>query len=267
MVSEAKSEPVRRYAAPAAACAAQMLGMLASEPGPLTLAEITRGIGSTKSLAFRVARELQDAELIVKDGRGYQLGLGALELAAAVATRSDYSESLARLLEELAIETGETVNVGVLRDSDALIVMKHRAPTRVITITHIGQRLPANCTALGKVLLSTLSDRDIKRRLPKPLPALTPKSITDLDELLDDVRLARDEGYAVNREGSILGRWALAILLDLPELGPDPAALSVTASLDLFEERKAGLLDALHHVKDRAERESVARLALFGIEV
>ena len=252
----------RRYTAPAAACAARMLTLLASAQGPQTLAEITRGIGSTKSLAFRVARELEEAELVMKDGRGYQLGLGALELAAAVATRSEFSESLREVLKDLAGATGETVNVGVLREADVLIVMKQMAQDRVVTITHVGQRLPANCTALGKALLSGLSDGDIRKRLPKTLPALTPKSITDVDDLLGDIRTARQRGHAVDREGSILGRCALAILVDLPQLGPDPAALAVTASVDRFEERQAGLLDALVRAKHVAERESAARRAI-----
>ena len=69
------------YAAPAAACAAEVLLALAKAPEPLSMSALAKMTGRTKSLVFRVIRELEvtDCVRVSEDGR-YSLGISALEL-------------------------------------------------------------------------------------------------------------------------------------------------------------------------------------------
>ncbi|MGF1616518.1 MAG: helix-turn-helix domain-containing protein [Acidimicrobiia bacterium] len=72
------------YSAPAAACAADLLELLALSPGPLTLAEIARQLDRTKSLMFRVAKELETREFIQETSEGrLWLGTEILELGGS----------------------------------------------------------------------------------------------------------------------------------------------------------------------------------------
>lgn len=248
-----------QYAAPAAACAAHILMWLADNRGPQSLANIARGTGFTKSLVYRVSQELESAELMMKAGNdGYQLGLAALELGAAVAEGSETTELLRDHVKTLVEQVRETVNVGVLRDADVLFVVKQEAPERVVTISHIGQRLPANCSALGKMLLTSLEDGEIRRRFSGDLPRLTSKSITTIGALLREVAGARELEYAVDYESAILGRCGMAVLLDNPQQPDDPFGLAVTVSAEGFEERRDQLLEALMTTKATVERQSRA---------
>lgn len=251
------------YSAPAAACAAGMLRLLARVHRPQSLAAISRELKCTKSLAFRVVRELEEAELVMKIGSdGYQLGLAALELGAAVALRSGHAESTREILRELAAEANATANIGVLRDFDVLFVLKQEAPEFAVTVSHVGQRLPANCSALGKMLLAQLADDEIQKRAPARLPRLTSKSNADLIKMMQEVREARDAGHAVDYESAILGRCAIAIPIRMPQLGGEVGALALTASMDDFEQRRDDLLACLIRSRAVIERGLVAREAI-----
>lgn len=249
-----------QYSAPAAACAAQILVLLARSSEPQSIADMARETQSTKSLAFRVIRELERADLVHKQpDQRYQLGLASLELGAAVVARSDQAETTREALRSLSQETGQTVNLGVLRDFDVLFVMKQDAPSAVVTISYVGRRLPANCSALGRVLLSQLSTEDLLARLPDPLPRLTSKSPTDRDSFLEEVRQAHTHGFGTDYESAILGRAAIAVPITLPQLPGVPAALAVSASLDDLQDGHEHLLEALQRTRARIERASAAR--------
>src|SRR5205823_15111138 len=65
-------------------------------------------------------------------------------------------------------------------------------------VSAVGRRLPAHCTAVGKMLLSGLTAEELDARYPpgSPLPAMTPNSITSLAKLRTHLRLVREEGVA-----------------------------------------------------------------------
>lgn len=69
----------------------------------------------------------------------------------------------------------------------------------------VGQRRPAHCRALGKALLAHLPAEEVRRRLPDPLPRMTPRTITDIDALLAHLAAVRQQGYAVDREEAEMG--------------------------------------------------------------
>ena len=66
--------------------------------------------------------------------------------------------------------------------------------------SQIGKRSPVYCTALGKVLLSGMDDEAVRAVLAeKPLQAYTPATLTDPQAVLQEVRLTRQHGYALDR--------------------------------------------------------------------
>ena len=72
------------YSAPAAACAAEVLHALRTSDGPVTLAQLERQLPRSKSLIFRVLRELEAREFVMRDhAGGFRLGIEAFEMATA----------------------------------------------------------------------------------------------------------------------------------------------------------------------------------------
>jgi len=250
------------YAAPAAACAADVLRYLASTAAS-SVSTIAREVGASRSLVFRVIRELEQRELVTSTEPGrYWLGLGSLEIGGAYAAKSDYTQSTHSALAQAAQATGATVNVGVLRGHEVVYVMRHDSPDAPLIYTHQGMRRPANCTGLGKALLAELTEKELKSRFQGGLPALTPKSITSMTELVRELSAVRERGYAIERGETVTGRCCLATKVEITQAGAGLVALSLSVTEDGFEERMDELLAALFELRSRLEREQRARNAL-----
>ncbi|RYY87420.1 MAG: IclR family transcriptional regulator, partial [Comamonadaceae bacterium] len=61
-------------------------------------------------------------------------------------------------------------------------------------------RRPAHCTALGKALLASLSDRQARSLLPPVLARLTPRTVTDVDAVIGSLQQVRRDGFARDAE-------------------------------------------------------------------
>lgn len=121
--------------------------------------------------------------------------------------------------------------------------------------SYVGARAPLHCTALGKAILSTMEEGQIRSLYEgQTLEAVTPRSITSLEALLAQVAQAREAGYAVEREESNDNVCCVAVPLRNRE-GRALYALSVSApSFRMDEEallRSAGLLK---EIQPRIER-------------
>lgn len=250
------------YSAPAAACAADLLQILARSPEPLPLAQLARDLGRTKSLVFRVIRELEVRALIHRreDGR-YSLGVGTLELGGAYLGATGLGQSVRQIMRDLSRETGETTNLGVLSGSDIIYLIRNDGRDAVLTLAHVGKRIPASCTAMGKVLLAQLDDRELHAVLQDPLPHLTSHSIGTLAELKKELQVIRQQGYARDEQEAILGRCCVAVTMPYDV---DPAAISISVSPEGFAEREQDLLKALLVTRDRIGREIHGRSAIQG---
>lgn len=251
------------YSAPAAACAADVLHSLRTSRGPLTLAQLERALPQSKSLIFRVLRELESRELVIRDGAGrFRLGIEAFELATAYLSQWAFADVVRQTLEQLADETGDTVNLGTLRVTEVLYLMKFQGSSSYVTISRVGGRVPANCVAIGKALLADLTDDEIRAKFRDPLPQMTERSVQTVDSLLRELRGIRREGYAVDREQAALGRCAIAVVVHAGESDHDATAVSISTSARGFDARLEDLHTNLLRARELIERDRLTRIAL-----
>jgi DNA-binding IclR family transcriptional regulator len=255
------SEPATRYSAPAAACCAELLLLLSSSPEPVSIPEIARRIGASKSLVFRLIHELEPRQFVRRTEAGkISLGVAALELAGAYLEGADYAVPSREALRDLTGRTGESSNLGVLRGGDVLYVMKQEPLAPVVSISYIGKRLPANCSALGKVLLAQQS-QDLTELFPVGLPRLTKDSITSFEQLGAELERVREQGYAHERHEAIPGRCCLAIPVEVIGLD-EPAALSIATQAERLDAVRDDLLAELRQTADRLRRQVRTQSAL-----
>jgi DNA-binding IclR family transcriptional regulator len=254
------------YSSPAAKCALDVLGLLAERASALSTSEIARQLGASRSLTYRVLCELQRQHCVERaNDRRYRLGLRVLELGGAYAAHSDFSQSVRSVLLELSQLTGETSNFAVLTGAEVLYMMKQEGENSIATISLVGTRLPATCSALGKVMLAQLPDRELSVRLCEPLPRSTPKSIGTMAELRRDLEWVRRHGYAVEHGESVTGRCCIAMLVRVPGQVTELSAMSVSMPEDVFAVEGANILSHLQKGRDRLNAESQARDRLEGI--
>ncbi|MEY3485416.1 MAG: IclR family transcriptional regulator [Burkholderiaceae bacterium] len=187
-----------------------ILELIANSELPLTLENISSGIGLAKPTAFRLLNTLVSQGFIERDanGRRFQpsakfrlMGIGLL---SADSLRSQRLAVMKRLVATI----GETCNFNILDGNEVLYLdrIETSAPIRL----HIdsGMRVPLHCTASGKLFLSFMHEDQIKRIVGKePLQAHTAKTLTHYEDLMAEIKKIADQGYALDNceylEGSI----------------------------------------------------------------
>ena len=108
-------------------------------------------------------------------------------------------------MNELVSVCNETCSMGVLNGSNVLYVAKIDSPQSLRLVTHVGKKIPANCTALGKALLSRTSFEEMKEIFPPQMLSCTKYSITDINKFYEQVRSVESEGFAYeNQELSLI---------------------------------------------------------------
>ena len=171
----------------------------------LTVSRLATELGMHKSTASRLLATLQARGLVRRDGDRFFPGpelarLGRLAVQGLAVTR------VARpILEDLAAETGETVNLAVAERGQALNVDQVQSAHFVGTTNWTGRALPLHCTANGKVLVAFGAADP-----PRELPALTPRTITNAGDLRAELEQTRGRGYAIAVEELEAGLHAVA---------------------------------------------------------
>ncbi|MDT3682165.1 MAG: IclR family transcriptional regulator [Truepera sp.] len=179
----------------------RMLELLA-EGTELTLTEISQAIGLNTSTTFRMVASLEFHRYLSRNEESgkYTLGLACLELAKSFQAANALSRLAAPDLEALRDDVRETVHLAVLDGSDVVYLQKLPGLHAIgFMESSVGGRLPAYCTGLGKALLA-YADPDYVRGLVErghgALERFTPNTITDVDELMDQLMTIRERGFA-----------------------------------------------------------------------
>lgn len=227
----------------------------------MTLSELSRASGLPKSTVHRLLARLIELNAVEPHRSGYKLGLGLLQLGST--TPAGYMRELAMpYLAHLHRWSGLTVHMAVLRQFDVVYLEKLAPKESRATISSVGARLPAHCTAIGKALLAWEDLDDLDDFLPSPLSRMTPSSVTSVPALVGELRRVRDEGVARESEEAQLGLACIAapvllhgyaigaVSLGFPVDAPPPsgveAALRTTTS-QIAKDVKEGLAHGREH--------------------
>jgi IclR family transcriptional regulator, KDG regulon repressor len=161
----------------------------------------------------------------------YRLGMPVFQLGAAFAGRLDLVREAQGVAREVAAACDEAVHVAVLDGADVVYLVKVDSTHPVRMVSGVGLRLPAHCTAVGKILLAGLDRAALDAVLDHDvLPAMTPESITDPDRLRAHLDHVRSEGVAVDiGESDSAMRCVAAAVRD--HSGATVAGMSISAPI------------------------------------
>lgn len=187
--------------------AALLLAEIVRSPGPRTFSSLVADLGLAKSTVSRLLQALERGRLVQRDRTGsFRPGALLAVYAARDTTVQDLVEIIRPALDRLAAATGETVNFAVPRGDGVVQVAQIDGRYLLGATNWVGVRVPAHCSALGKVFyaegLLPLPDGPLERRTPA-----TVASRQELDQQLAEVRRC---GYAVTWEELEPGLVALA---------------------------------------------------------
>jgi DNA-binding IclR family transcriptional regulator len=192
----------RSAVVPAVARAARLLDVLAATREALPLASLVRALALPKSTVHGLCATLAQAGLVERlDNGTYQLGTRVMDLAHAYMARTDLAAEFQSALKAESPMPEESIVLSVLDGAD-IVYVGCRNGTRPFGFNfRIGMRLPANCTASGKALLSSLpAERVVELAAARAFYPLTRKSVTRPAALLAQLRQAAAQGHAVDDE-------------------------------------------------------------------
>ncbi|MEO8851557.1 MAG: IclR family transcriptional regulator [Allobranchiibius sp.] len=215
------------------------------------VSEIADEIGVHKSTAFRLLAALEEHELVRQaEERGhYELGFGILRLANAIPSRLDLVRQARPVMDALARELDETINIAVLRQGFVVNVGQSIGRSAIAAHNWIGELTPPHATSSGKVLLAALTPSE-RRKITKQLHRFTERTITTRAALEEDLRAVKRDGYSSSSEELEIGLHAVAAPIR-DHTGNVVAALSVSGpSYRFSEDRTAEVLAAVRRGTD-----------------
>ena len=189
-----------------------ILELMAAAGGEVALSRLAAESGLPVPTIHRLVRTLVAGGYVLqRPSRRYTLGPRLIGLGASASQTVEAWAS--PHLRSLAERTGETSNLAML-DVDRVVYVAQAPSTRhsVRMFTEVGRRVYAHCTGVGKAMLAQLPDDDVRRLVAVAgMPATTEHTITGVGHLLEELRLVRGRGYAVDDGEQELGVRCVAV--------------------------------------------------------
>lgn len=198
------SETRVKVADPPAATFERALDVLlafADEPA-MTVPRLAERMEMTRSTAYRFVRGLRRRGFLdgTPDGR-YRLGPRILQLARVARAQLTILEMAHPIMRELSERTGETALLTVAVDGQALAIEQIAAPQPIKLTFEVGTARPLHAGASAKVLLAYLGESERERILAAGgFDRRTANTVTDPEQLRQQLVAIRAQGYAVSRE-------------------------------------------------------------------
>jgi DNA-binding IclR family transcriptional regulator len=186
-----------RYLVPALTRGLEILSILSGERRKLTLSEIAATLGVTRSSAYRLLYTLGHLGFVDYDAgsKSYQLGPQVLNLGFGYLASRDLVEVAMPHLLRLRDRTGWSAHLGELHGNEVVYLARVATRRAIASNVHVGTRLPARATTMGRVLLAGLSEREVRDLYDHEF-AMQPRS-GGIAQLIDRLADDRARGFVV----------------------------------------------------------------------
>jgi IclR family transcriptional regulator, acetate operon repressor len=191
-----------------------LLEVLAATDKRHSLQSLVEETQLPKPTLHRMLQQLEAAELLQReaDGRHYGTGTRLRQLAENLLFNDSHHGARHALLRNLVEEVGESCNITALSGSEVIYLDRVETAAPLRFYLHAGSRVPAHCSASGKVMLAQMSPAQRKRLLAHaPLEKYTQKTITDLESLEREIKRVSKDGYAMDDEEFLPGLVCIAV--------------------------------------------------------
>ena len=201
------------YRVEALAKGLRILSLFSEQRPTWRISDIAAAVGMPLPTVYRVVMTLTSERYLehLPDG-DYRPGVRVLTLGGAALRSLDLVELATPRLQTLARECGENVTLGVLTGDRVLYLVRLRNANLVTANIQVGSTLPAVHTAIGKLLLAQLPERELAGRIRAgSFPAdHGPNAKGSLAELRPELAAIRRQGWAVQDEELAFGLRAIA---------------------------------------------------------
>lgn len=207
-----RSEP--KYRIEALAKGLRILSLFSTGRPRLRVKDIVDQVGYPMPTVFRLVATLEEEGYLQRTADGaVQPGMAAVSLGFAALQGLELVRVAEPLLQQLADETGESVNLGVLEGDQVRVLARAQGkPTSLAANVHPGSCVPAVYSSMGKILLASLEPEVLGKQISAKSFAAEwgPNAVRTLPALRRQLATARTDGYFVQQEEAIPGLSSLA---------------------------------------------------------
>lgn len=190
----------------------QIIGVL-HRTGGAGVTQIADSLDISKGTVHTHLTTLRQNEFVAKDEETYRPSFRFLRIGEDTRERSKIYRFGVEAIAQLAEETDTRTRIAVEEYGMAL-VLAVRGSTPDRTLTQVGGRDHLHCIASGKAILANLPEQHVEAIIADyGLPNRTPNTITDPNNLLEELREVRERGFAYNDEENIEGLRAVGTVI------------------------------------------------------
>lgn len=198
-----------------------------------TLTDLAQQVGLPSSTAHRLLITLEQERYVRfnNDGRLWSIGVQAFVTGCAFTKNRSLARVARPHMRRLMEESGETVNLAVEDQGEAVYLAQVECSQMMRAFARPGTRVPLHCSAVGKAIFSTASDKALAKILhQRGMPRLTVKTITTPSALRTELENVRTRGYALDDEEHAVGLRCIAAPI-FDETEEAVAAVSVSGPI------------------------------------
>lgn len=200
--------------------------------------ELADHLEMPKSTVHDHLQTLEQGEYVVKSSGQYRIGVKFLELGGHQRKQMKIFRIAKPEIQNLASETGQHANLMIEENGMGVFLHTAKGDDAVQLDTYAGRRVHLQTTALGKSILARLPRERVEEILDqRGMPQITKRTVSDREELFEELDTIRDRGIAVDDGERVRGMRCVAA----PILGPDDevaAAVSVSGPKSEFRDEQ-----------------------------
>lgn len=235
--------------------ALRILEELSGHSGSLTNKEIAEKLGMHPSTSYRLLTTLTKEDYIRKGNNRYQIGFKLLRLQALSRETKRIKRIVYPFLSSLSDQTRLTTNLAIREGLQIILIDIVKGSTQLTVNANLGKSVPPHASAVGKALLSVLPKRQRNRTVNSlSLQRFTSNTITQPNELMDELQLTRNRGFARDKEEFVEGIHCLGV-----PICPEEHDLSVSISISALttQIRSKGTDNLIKQLKNASKKISL----------
>jgi IclR family acetate operon transcriptional repressor len=210
--------------------ALSLLNALARHDQGLGLSDAAKETGLAISTAHRLLSTLSHENFVRFDPERsvWMIGVQSFIVGSAFLRARELTGVARPIMRQLVERCGETVNLAVEEDGEAIYVAQIECRQTMRAIARPGGRAAMHCSGVGKALLAAMPESEAERIIAlRGLPAMTAKTITTPAGLRAELQAIARRGHAIDEEENAIGlRCVAAPVFD--EHGKPIAAISLS---------------------------------------
>lgn len=211
-----------------------------AEQKEIGITELAQRLMMSKSTTYRFLQTMKILGFVAQEGETEKYSL-TLKLFEVGAKALEYVDIIALANQEMSYiskQTNETLHLGTLDGSEIIYLHKIDSSYNLRMYSRIGRRNPVYSTAIGKVLLSGFSDKEIKSLLADvTFVKHTDKTLENVTQLIREIEKVRQQHYAEDNEEQEPGLRCISAPI-YNRFGRIIAGLSISIPTIRFEQEK-----------------------------